>query len=617
MTHYGVRERKYRVTDPEWVGVNIQVGEVVNGWSRRNNLQTYIGPDGGQGIAAAFYNPDTYEVEVNTDEAFGKEILPSMIGDLTERDEQFRWMKAAGLIMHEAMHARFSTVHPAKVDEDLKHMLKDDPRAKELIKHANEAYTLLEEGRIEAFGVRVLPKNTVFLRASALALFELDEEELAQQHPLRLAIKTLLLGNARVDGGVLKPEDIVKVRAITDQIVKAGVRRKMRAIWRTFQQLNDRRRDEYGQMLDLSVDWARIVLELWDQWKDEHPEEQEGEGEGQGGQGGSQELLDAIAKALAESGELTQLRAEREGAEQQAKEQAEAAAAEREAEAQEAQDSKSASSKVFGNQRSNGPSGTRSHSRETGRRDPSDREIAVAHQVAKAFKKAKYRDRITTQRRVEVPPGRLRTGAAMQQDAARSRGRNVRVDAFKQTRRHHIEDPNLSLGFMCDVSGSMGGAMAPMATATWIMADAVRRVKGKAAGVYFGNDVFSVLKPGEVPNKVVTYEASDGHESFDLGFKALNGALDLMNGSGARILVIASDGQFKTGEDEACVKWIRKARDRGIAVIWLAFKGAWAAKSICDSTGAAYVEVGTKVTDAADAIAKACTDELTRASAKR
>lgn len=607
--HYGTQSHKPRRTPDAWLRLNTQIGEMVNRWSRRNDLMTYIGDDGGQGMAAAFFDPQVCEIEVNTKEAFGEHADPALIGDFTERKTQFEWSQASGLIMHEAMHARFSTVRPKVVYDAVKAASTAAGLDKETEGYAQEAYVLMDESRIEGCGVAVLPKNAAFLRTSANYLMRISPEDAAKQHPMSLALRLLLLGYARVDAGVLKKADILPVRVHVDKIISAADRKVLRRIWRDFQNQNDRRSDEFDRMVKLSVEWAQIEKRLRDEWKKEHPEEEQSEEQ--------QALMEAMMEALGQAGELAQMRGEAEGQAQQAEEKAEAEAKAKAEDEKEQKDNRDEASKVFGNKRSNGATDLQTRTRRSRTRQPTVDERKTAQRVANAMKKAKYRDRLRTEKLTEAPPGRLRTRAAMQQAAARSQGRVVQVDAFKQIRRHHVEDPNLTVGIMCDISGSMGAAMEPLGVAAWIMAEATRRIKGTAAQTYFGNSVFPVLRPGETPKEINIYDATDGHEAFDSSFRAIDGTLNLLNGEGARLLVVCSDGQFKMGEDERTLYWLKKAQARGVAVIWLAFKDAWAAKGICDKTGAHYVEIGTRPVEAAEVIAKACLDSLTKASAKR
>ena len=78
-----------------------------------------------------------------------------------------------------------------------------------------------------------------------------------------------------------------------------------------------------------------------------------------------------------------------------------------------------------------------------------------------------------------------------------ARGVRQEVAPFRKKVRKQTDEPTLTVGVMVDISGSMSSAMEPMASTAWIMSEAVRRVQGKTAMVYYGNEVFTTLKPGQ------------------------------------------------------------------------------------------------------------------------
>jgi predicted phosphoribosyltransferase len=87
--------------------------------------------------------------------------------------------------------------------------------------------------------------------------------------------------------------------------------------------------------------------------------------------------------------------------------------------------------------------------------------------------------------------------------------------------------------------------------------------------VYYGQDVFPTLKPGQSLSEVTVYTAPDGTEKFNKAFKALDGSLNLLHGTGARLLVVVSDGCYTGEEIEKAKRWIRRCHETGVAVLWL------------------------------------------------
>ena len=178
--------------------------------------------------------------------------------------------------------------------------------------------------------------------------------------------------------------------------------------------------------------------------------------------------------------------------------------------------------------------------------------------------------------------------------------------------------PELKVGVMVDISGSMGDAMNPMAVTAWVMSEAVRRVQGKAAMVYYGNDVFATLKPGQHLREVNVYTAPDGTEKFDAAFKSLDGSMNLLQGSGARLLVIVSDGDYVTEERQAAQKWVRECERAGVGVLWITFRGkdSLPQKYLAGTSGQVVVSDGV-ASKVAKTIGEAAARALTKVGARR
>jgi hypothetical protein len=153
--------------------------------------------------------------------------------------------------------------------------------------------------------------------------------------------------------------------------------------------------------------------------------------------------------------------------------------------------------------------------------------------------------------------------------AEKSKGIMSKTEPWKRTIRKHTDDPTLTVGVMVDISGSMSSAMQPMAVTAWVMSEAAKRVQARCAMVYYGQDVFPTLKPGQSLSEVTVYTAPDGTEKFNKAFKALDGSLNLLHGAGARLLVVVSDGCYTGEEIEKAKRWIRRCHETGVAVLWL------------------------------------------------
>ena len=563
---YSGKESRFTKTPTAWLPIGRQINTLVNDWSGRSDIVTFIGEGAGHGHPACFV-PAIAEMEVNVDAAFGEEVSPEYIGDLTQRSVQFDHTVAMGAVLHEAMHAKHSTL-------DL---------LVEINKEENEfkrnVATWLEESRIEKRGIQAFPENRAFLRACALRLVigDLKDSEDYAGHGIKAFSQLMLLTLARVDAGVLDPEDVEIVQKAADQFFSAKTMRRLRSVWTRGQR---HRNDSDGTvLLTLAQEWCDILAdagqdpaddksgELPD-WLTELLSEMMGSGEGDDGKDG--EGSGSGRGILSDMADDVEIDAQSEANSQATKEAREAEAERRAKDASEAKTHRSAAAEVFG--RGTGPGASRSYSELAEERSPNTDERRAAVALSKALDRARYRDRVSVKRSSVVPPGRLNARRALAASEQRARGAEVTAEVWSRKQRKHADDPNLTVGVLVDISGSMGMAMEPMASTAWILSEAARRVQGKCSMVYYGNDVFPTLSPGEHMKSVKVYTAPDGTEKFDKAFQALDGKLNLLTSTGARLLVVVSDLYYTGYEGERTTYWMQRCRNAGIAVVVVPFE---------------------------------------------
>lgn len=600
MSHYKIGDTRAEATDPKWLPVGRQVGELANEWARRSDIVAYVGPGAG-GPAPACFIPSSAEVEVNVDVAFGFGVEPDDI-DLTTRAGRYEFPRAVGAIYHEACHARFSQW---------------DIRAAQdaLAKDEFDALMLLEEGRIEAKGLSVLPKMRPFLEACAMEIVVGDAaEQFESMSNTQAAALLVALVWARVDAGILRFDDVQEVTDLIDKYLGLDVVARLRDI-ATKAQDHDNHWDA-TPMYPLAREWAALVRETAEEKGDAQPESGKGEGEGgEGeGEGGMSEFIKEMMDALDEASDNVAISNGESIEDAETAEKYEEVVKEKADKAKERKDAKAMSGKVFG--RGTGPGGGSSHSVLSETRPPKSNERSAANVIATKLEKAKYRDRDMTEVSSILPPGRLRARAAVQAAAMRERGVMAQAEAWRRKVRKQTDEPTLTVGVLVDISGSMGYAMEPMATTAYVLSEAAHRVQGRAAMVYYGNDVFHTLRPGERMNEVKVYTAPDGTEKFDDAFRALDGSLDLLYGQGARLLVVVSDGHYTGHETNAAKRWMRRCAEEGVAVVWLPFDDGYMAKHIAGDYG---VVLSGKFdpTDAATQIGAACEKAITTTTIRK
>lgn len=584
MSHHTTNTTPIGRVDYAWLNVNAAVGKLVNQWSLRQDLVVALTERTSIGAPACF-NPASAEIEVSIGKAFGENIKPEDVGEMTQRKTQLKHAVASGAIYHEALHARVSRWSLEQA-------------SKELTAREFRFLNAMEESRIEYWGCQFLPKNRPLLRACAIEIVMAElEEQTKNISKVDAAAFLALLTLARVDAGVLDERDIAdSVQDLLNQVLSPETLKKMREVWKDFQH-----HDQHSNALPL-YDLTREFLKILDERKEEVDEPNDptggctpgGDGSGQnpqpgddtttqpGGGGGQptpeqiedfKDFVGKIKDALKDNQDLVGIANQGEIDDQVESEERREEVEAQDASNKERKEREKVAEEVFNNSVGSHITTNKTRSRLIDTRVPKGDEYAAANKIANALRKAKYRERSQTRVASVVPPGRLRSRAIVQGQALKARGVHTPVEAWRTTKRKHTEDPTLNVGVIVDISGSMKAAMTPMAITAWVMSEAVRRVQGKCAMVYCGQDVFATLKPGQKLDNVRTYTAQDSTEEFGKAFKALDGAMNLTHGDGAKLLVVVSDGHYRSDVKPEARKLLRDADRNGVAILWLTFDG--------------------------------------------
>lgn len=609
MKHLSRLSTRKSATPSEWLGVCSNIGQVANEWAGRNDIVVYAGEDAGMGEAIACFFHDTAEIEISLPNAFGKATTPSMVGDFTDRDNHYEFPEAVGVIYHEALHARFSTWN----FDTLMELFENNSKVR-------SAFWLLEESRIEGKGVLLMPENALFLRCSALGLSVNGADDYVENVNTTEAIAHLAgLTLSRVDVDVIDDFDVAGIKTQMLAILGEDTLAKLRSIWVEFQTLHATDFANHKRGVELAKEWVEAIDERSIERGETptapqvivcvFPSDENGEGDSEGSGSGSgktengegsgsgsisKEVQDLLDKLAEQAGD-TSLDTQDELAEQQSKEQEAKLVKSKQKETTRQEKNKESASKVFST--SSGGTGSGSSSRIQEVRQPRSDERVGAVQLAKLLEKAKYVERSITTRSSEVPMGKLRTRALVQKRALETKGVRSDLPTWRYKTRKHNDDPTLTIGVMVDVSGSMGTAMNPMASIAWILSEAGHRVQAKTAMVYYGSGVFPTLKVGQRLSEVNVYSAPDGTEEFGQAYSALDGTLNLVAGEGVRMLVVVSDGNYRSDQEREVEKAIKECQRNGVAVLWISPKE-------CYSHGAEQLTAGThatlvKITDTA------------------
>jgi hypothetical protein len=589
MTHIDYSVNGLGKPAPEWFQVGRSIGELANTWAARHDIIAHIGEEVSGGAPAAF-NPNLAEIQVSTNQVFAG-VKPHLIGDFNLRATQYEFAKATGAVIHEAFHARFS------------HWSLEEANA-ELKQDEFKGMMLLEEGRIEFQGIQVAPEGKNFLRACAMDLVIADCEEAFTKEPNTYAAATLVaLVHARIDAGVLEEGEAKSLVKLVDDYLQPATVDKLRDVARRFQAHSHH--TNATLLYPLAREWAELVREAAKENGDPTPEEA-----ADGFASASAEFQEAMRDAMEDLKSSVVISTNDDLADQETKEEWKEQVEANQKRADESQQNKDTAKEIFSKGSHGGKNSTRSHLETS--RAPLAEERRAAVVVAKMLEQAKYRDRSQTDVDSATPPGRLRTRALVQRNAMRARGVYQEVEPWKKTVRKQTDNPDLTVGVMVDISGSMHYAMKPMAVTAYVLSEAVRRVQGRTAMVYYGNSVFPTLKPGEHLSEVKIYGANDSTEEFDPAFRALDGALNLLNGEGARLLVVVSDGHYRSDQRSEAREWMRRCEEAGVAVLWMPFDSGNTIKSLVrNQRGVTILEGDLDPVTAASEIGRAAATALT------
>ncbi|WP_194925817.1 VWA domain-containing protein [Catenulispora pinisilvae] len=547
-----------RTDDALWLPVSAELTEAVAPIANRDDLIVSAVTATRSGAKANFIMP-TATVEVARS-AFGT-VDPATLRPSRPND-RYRYPAAFGSLVHEAAHAAHSTWVPADVTG----------RAQPAV---IDAADLLDEARIEAAHLRHRPDDELWLRAAVTTIVwpELSAEGITSR---RAAAQAAALVLARRDAGVLYTREVAPIREAVQAILGAHTLSQLEEIWRRVLVLAD---DDVAGILAAGEAWCRTV------GTDTKPEGAPGGGTGScapgtgrasdGSEAPGDTAAERLAAAISEAGA-------RINANVTASTSVIAAAAQAKAEAEiEAKTARIEAAKVF-SRTHEGKRGTSRRSPVTGTRPPTAAERGAAAALAKALRAASVRDRSAIRTQAELPPGRLRMRGVMARDAQRAAGAMPTAKPFTTTMRRYTDRPPLRVGIAVDVSSSMTKVTEPLASAAWILTRAVTAADSasKTATVAFGDTVTAITRPGTAPAKVTEFRAICGTEEFTRAVGALDLKLGLSRPGAARLLVVVSDGVFRTDQTKAGRTQLKALTDTGCAVLWLTLGTARATRDI-------------------------------------
>lgn len=232
-------------------------------------------------------------------------------------------------------------------------------------------------------------------------------------------------------------------------------------------------------------------------------------------------------------------------------------------------------------------------------RDPTDTERQAARTLANRLKAARTTSVEATTRPSAIPPGRLRSRAAITADAQRAAGQIPTAQPWRQRADLPPHKPKLHLAVLVDVSGSMTAFARPMSSAAWILANSARRTDATVTTIAFGEAVTLLVAPHQRPAQVQQIRARDSYERFTEAVKLADQLLPLRHRTTVRMLAVVSDGNYY-GHTDAAQQLITTLAHTGCAVLWLHPHGK-ANHTYADTTAVTVTDPVEAITVIADA----------------
>lgn len=567
-----------------------RLNRVINRFAERDDLILYcLWRPPRDGEAPAWFDPRAREVTLNAHVGL-QGADPGEVNPLV-RSGRRKHPEIIGLLAHEAAHAHSTDMSETAV-EFRRQVHSEDPLLLEVL-------TLLEEPRIEYRQVHRRPHDRYYLRAQSvmidLAPFSVDAAaDTPELDRWRAAMVTLLI-YGRVDAGILTSYDAEHVHPHLVSALGGEDLEKLREVQKRALVLDD---GDLEGLLGCAREWLEVVgrptaeIDLEDllgllaalfgcsgsgaasggtegsEWANEaSDEEATSSGEAGDGSEGAGDVLSGIGAALKEITQEVATEVADEAAAQGADEAAHAAgkqnAEKKSDEAKKRSRQEKVAASVFDPDKGDSPT-------LKGARRPTADERRLAREVGQALRRAQFRDRTTTKYASPTPPGRLNGRDAMLGEAQKSMGNPVTARPFRTKRSRYAPEPPITLGLLADYSGSMGWASDALASVSWVFAHAMSYVTGTMASALFAEKVVPLTRPGQLPSQVQEYVANGGWENFGRAYDAINGALHLTRGTGVRLLVVLSDGQFvnadaRTAREEA----LSDLKKSGVTVLWV------------------------------------------------
>jgi hypothetical protein len=576
MGHAVVSSEKRVFIRPEWMSASSQFTQLLA--QRAAWCGVKIGPELADMVGTAQYMPDQEEVELNS-----RTLFPGVKPESFDLEDEI-WLRAnmagMGAFYHETGHVLFSSFTPLSMMEW------KDQDGVGFTKREIDVVIAMEESRVEKQLINIQPHTAPFLQKMSMDIVLKEFHIAGNKYGTSIGA---LLSLAREDAGSLDSANAAIMRAEILKQIDEKTLNKLRSIWMDYQRIATAK-DSNGYAIrtmpfykarSLAREWIALVVDIEEEKALEDLASEfirelvkqlmiaGGEPSEEGNpQEGAEGEPSPLSQALAEAAAEIENAQEDETDEEVSKMKKQRAKDEREFEAMKDKENKRMHQSVYGATNSN--NGVRWIER-----DPSDQERKDATEFAKKLAKITVQEHIKTEYQSRKPPGRFIGRQAMAQSSQISRQVAVTATPFRGTKRLHAETDKVRIAVLADVSGSMSDAMEPSASLVYSLSRGAQVADSITTTILFGDQSKAISK-GQV-KKVLVADANGGGEALYSAVCAADEELNLLDGDGARIVIIVSDGMIRSQDKRPTMKWLQVAKKRGVKVIWVNFqpKDTW------------------------------------------
>lgn len=201
-------------------------------------------------------------------------------------------------------------------------------------------------------------------------------------------------------------------------------------------------------------------------------------------------------------------------------------------------------------------------------RDANQAEKNLSHRLTLALKKARYRTPRNTTNASSVPSGRLDTRQLVQAAAQRAAGVEMTATPWRKPSRKTVDQPGLSCAVVFDSSATTRMFRKNLESSTWALSHAVATIGGTVSCWGFGGESFETIRPDTTPRQVPVVTDPGSQSSHGPASVArAAAAARLLESSGARVLIVFTDGALPEGDMEIIDEQMQRLENDGVRCI--------------------------------------------------